>query len=104
MAEAAVVQPMKAAPQLAHPNVARVVGKCISVKQADSGVFYHVIALPAPDEYSAPQFVEISSKRRVAQPETTVDMEVQLGGYRRSFQGRDGKQYKTEMSLVAIVD
>lgn len=51
MAEAAVVQPMKAAPQLAHPNVARVVGKCISVKQAESGVWYHVIALPAPDEW-----------------------------------------------------
>lgn len=64
------------------------VGRIESVKRKD-GVFYHGFLLPAPDEYSRPQFVEVRANRKLGEPGEDVTVPVSVCGFIKSFEYTD---------------
>lgn len=85
---------MSAQPQeLARPSIAKnqalIVGRVKEVRRTDNGVFTSVV-LPAPDEYTQPQLVEIASTSLIGRPQEDIQVKVTLGGYGKKFTRKDG--------------
>jgi hypothetical protein len=55
-------------------------GKVVEVRPA-SGSIYTQVILPAPDEYTSPQRVEIVSKRRIGNKDDQITQVCDLGGF-----------------------
>ena len=70
-------------------NQVLVVGRCIDVRKTDNATFTSV-ALPAPDEYTQPQNVEIHSTGLIARKGEDVQQKCELAGYRKKFNRKDG--------------
>lgn len=62
------------------------------VRSLDNGTVLTRIVIPAPDQFSHPQTVEVRSERRFAQPGQDVTIVARIGSYRRTFRLRDGTQ------------
>lgn len=90
-------------------NVATVAGRIDGSRMSD-GVTYTKMTLPAADEYSSPQRIEIRSKRSLGRQGETVQVGVRIGGWVRKFDrkpDRDGVVDKGEdirITLHAIED
>lgn len=79
-------------------------GRVLEVKRSENGC-YTVLTLPAPDQYSSPQTVEIRSKAVFGRPSEDVTVRVAIGGFRRGYTDKHGeKAYATNISLSAIED
>jgi hypothetical protein len=48
-----------------------------------------ILKLPAADEYSAPETVELVSRQKLGERGDEVRCKVQIGGYGRSYQATD---------------
>lgn len=83
-------------------NQAFIRGRIIEVRRTDNGC-YTAITLPAPDQYSQPQSIEVRSKNLLGRPLEDVSVRVSIGGFRRGYQDKHGqKQYATNVVLEAI--
>lgn len=104
MSNPAAVQEMpNKAPAIAA-NQAVIRGRIIEVKKTENGC-YTALKLPAPDQYTSPQAVEIRSKRLLGRPEEDITVRVHVGGYRRGYKDKMGEQqYATNVTLNAIED
>lgn len=73
-------------PEIKIPqNQALLAGRVNAVRKVDDQI-YTEVTLPAPDEYTNPQSVEVRSKRRIGQIGETIEVRVLCGGYRgKSF-------------------
>lgn len=85
---------MSAAPaEITRPSIAKnqalIVGRVKEVRRTDNGVFTSIV-LPAPDEYTQPQLVEVSSTALIGRPQEDVQIKVTLGGYGKKFTRKDG--------------
>ncbi len=66
----------------------RIVGRIEDVRRistANGAMFVYLVKLPAPDEYSSPATVRISSRDRVGDVGGTFDQACQVGGYARTY-------------------
>jgi hypothetical protein len=72
----------------AQLSVAVIKGRIKFVREGGGqrGGFLHVITLPAPDEWTPPQTVEVYSETRLGDPESVWQGRVRLGGYGRTWQ------------------
>lgn len=100
---------MSAQPQeLPRPSLAKnqalVVGRVREVRRTDNATFT-VVTLPAPDEYTQPQTVEISSRGMIGRPQEDVTIKVAIGGYGKKFTRKDGTDgLQVIVQLRAIED
>jgi hypothetical protein len=79
-----------------------IVGRCIDVRKSDNQTFT-AVALPAPDEYTQPQTVEIHSVGLIARKGEDVSQKCELAGYRKKFPRKDGTTgYQTVVIIRAI--
>lgn len=101
-ASAQITDLPKGAAVVANQSILR--GRVLEVKRSESGT-YTVITLPAPDQYSQPQNVEVRSKNMIGRPQEDVTVKVAIGGFRRGYKDKAGdQQYATNNTLVAIED
>lgn len=63
-------------------------GRVESVRKVDD-YYSHQVMLPADDEFSAPQTVELRASRKVFEKGEDFSVPVSLRGYRRSFKYTD---------------
>lgn len=65
-----------------------------------------VVAMPAADEFSSPQVIEIRSEQPLADGNgDQVQVKVAIGGYRRSYEATDphtGDKYKVQTAQVVL--
>lgn len=85
---------MSAQPQeITRPQIVKnqvlIVGRVREVRRTDNGV-YTTVVLPAPDEYSQPQIVEIASTALLGRPQEDVQVKCAVGGYGKKFKRKDG--------------
>lgn len=85
---------MSAVPQdITRPTIAKnqalIVGRVREIRRTDNGTFT-VITLPAPDEYTQPQTVEVASAALIGRPNEDISVKVSLGGYGKKFTRKDG--------------
>lgn len=79
-------------------------GRVVEIKKNDSGCFT-AIALPAPDQYSHPQTVEVRSRSIIGRPQEDITVRVVVGGFRRGYKDKNGEQqYATNNTLNAVED
>jgi len=71
----------------AHVGLAVIRGRIRSVRAArgQRRGWLHVLAMPAPDEFSAPAVVEVFAGERLGAVDDTWQGRVSIGGYRRSY-------------------
>lgn len=83
--------------------VARTViqGRIIGVRKVGT-VFLHLVAMPAPDPYSHPTTVEISSDHRLGQKDEDVKVVCRVTGFLRSYKATD--KDTGEVSTVRTAD
>lgn len=87
-----------------NANQAIIRGRIIEVKRTENGC-YTAIALPAPDQYSHPQAVEVRSARLLGKPQDDITIRVGVGGFRRGYKDKMGEQaYATNVILQALED
>lgn len=104
MSNPAAVQDLPALANKLAANQSVIRGRVIEVKRTENGC-YTAIALPAPDQYSHPQAVEVRSKSMLGRPQEDVTIRVQIGGFRRGYKDKMGdQQYATNVTLQAIED
>lgn len=85
-------------------NQATVFGRVREVRRTDNATFT-VVTLPAPDEYTQPQTVEISSRGMIGRPQEDVTVKVAIGGYGKKFTRKDGTDgLQVIVQLRAIED
>jgi len=65
-------------------NMAIIKGRIDTVRMHD-GRHMHVVLLPAADEFSKPQAVEVRSNRRLGEPGSDLQCRGQLMGFTRTF-------------------
>jgi len=83
-------------------NQALVIGRVTAVKTTDNGRFTE-ITIPAADEYSSPQVVEVASAGILGRIGEDVSIKVALGGWKRKFNRADGtKGYEVKNAIRAI--
>jgi hypothetical protein len=85
---------MSAQPQeITRPQIAKnqvlIVGRVKEVRRTDNATYTSVV-LPAPDEYSQPQIVEVASTGMIGRPMEDVQIKCAIGGYGKKFQRKDG--------------
>lgn len=89
MSEAVKAQPLSA-PTL--PLVAFLTGRIAArraINTRDGRQFITIVKLPAPDEYTSPQTVELRSRIPLGEFGDTFSGKVRIGGYGRSYQATD---------------
>ena len=59
-------------------------GRCVAVRRSKD-VWYHLVAMPAPDLYSHPSVVEVSAPRRLADSASDFEQLCRVTGYPRQF-------------------
>lgn len=101
MSNPAEVQTLPTKGQLAA-NESVIRGRVIEVKNSGQN-FFTAVALPAPDQYSHPQAVEIRSKKLIGRPQEDITVRVLVGGYRRGYKDKMGQQaFATNITLDAV--
>lgn len=75
----------KAAPALGQCLLSGRIASRRRVSTQNGVLFLTVIKLPAPDEFSNPQTVELRSEGPLGEPGETWRGKVQVGGYGRSY-------------------
>ena len=101
MSNPAEVQSLPTKGQLAA-NEAVIRGRVIEVKKSQNG-YFTAVALPAPDQYSHPQAVEVRSKNLLGRPQEDITVRVAVGGYRRGYKDKMGEQaFATNNTLDAV--
>jgi len=96
------------APSAVKPLHTLVAGRIRHVRRIDArdgGVRYiSRIVMPAPDEFSHPQTVDVVSEARVGQPEEDVKLICHINSFRRTFEKKDGTPGdEIKLSLVAVM-
>lgn len=85
-----------------------IAGKVTSTR-AHQGKVYTTIAIPAKDEFSSPEVVEVRSKNRIGQDEEIVRIKCRVGGFlgkqfnvvdQVTGQQRTARQCKVTLDLV----
>lgn len=70
-------------------NQVTIAGKVVGVRKVGTTVYTHIV-LPAPDEYSSPAHVEVSSEKRIGQKDDQVIVQCNIGGYiGKEFSAKD---------------
>jgi len=82
-------------------NMAIVKGRIDQVRLHD-GRHMHVVLLPAVDEFSKPQAVEVRSNRRLGEPGSDLQCRGRLMGFTRQFNTRDGGRGTSVTSWVEV--
>lgn len=83
----------------------KIVAKSRAITTQQGRKFLTVVALPAADEYSTPQVVELRSNESLGQAGETVRCRVSIGGYRRSFDTQDphtGEKFRVQSAQVML--
>lgn len=83
-------------------NQALVAGRIEEVTSLDNGGFDTALAMPAPDQFSSPSFVHIYSDKRFGQKGETVQVLVNVAGFRQRIQGKQGQWIKYTNVLRAV--
>ena len=79
-------------------------GRITDVNRNENGC-YTRITLPAPDQYSSPQSIEVRSKSMLGKPQDDVSVRVSIAGFRRGYKDKHGEQqYAVNVILVALDD
>jgi hypothetical protein len=60
-----------------------------------------LIRLPAPDEYTSPQTVEVRSAEPIGKPGDDVTVKVRIGGFSRSYDKTDAETGEVEVVNTA---
>lgn len=60
-----------------------------SFKMTDGTRYAHLIALPAPDQYSHPELVEVIARTCLGERDTDITVQVRVGGIRNNFTIKD---------------
>lgn len=85
-------------------NQAVVGGRVREVRRTDNATFT-VVTLPAPDEYTQPQTVEISSRGMIGRPQEDITVKVAIGGYGKKFIRKDSTEgLQVIIQLRAVED
>jgi hypothetical protein len=63
-------------------------GRIATVRKWES-TFFHTVILPAPDEFSHPQTVEISASSRLGDKDDDIRVMCRCGGSRNEFMSKD---------------
>lgn len=86
-------------------NQAVIRGRIIDVERRDSYTLTDVV-LPAPDQFSQPQNIRISSVRSIGRKGDDITQRVAIEGYRRKYTskktGEEG--FAVDVRLTAIED
>lgn len=77
-------------------------GKIDSMRSVKNG-WRTVVRIPAQDEFSSPASVEVGSEKRLGKPGDMIDVEVELGGYRRTYYDKEGNQVVTADNTLTVV-
>lgn len=97
-------QPQELPRQQLGRNQAIIAGRVKEVRRTDN-VTFTVVTLPAPDEYTQPQTVEISSRSMIGRPHEDVTVKVTVGGYGKKFTRKDGSDgLQVVIKLLAVED
>ncbi|MFS8934745.1 hypothetical protein [Cupriavidus taiwanensis] len=75
-------------------NQCLLVGRVEEVTALENGGFDTAVAMPAPDEYSSPSFVHVYSDKRIGQKGETVQVLVDVRGFRQRINGKQGMWVK----------
>lgn len=68
------------------------------------GVGYRTrIKVPAVDQYTAPGTFEVRSDRRLGKVGEEIEVECDLMGFSRSYQGKDGETVRTAEHVLQAV-
>lgn len=91
-----------ATPTKVGANQSFIVGRIEEVTSLDNGGFDTALAMPAPDEFSSPSFVHIYSDKRFGQKGETVNVLVDVRGFRQRINGKQGQWIKYTNVLRAV--
>lgn len=99
---------MSAQPQeINHPSISKnqilIAGRVKEVRRVDSGTFTSVV-LPAPDEFSMPQTVEIMSTGMIGRPNEDIQIKCTIGGYSKKFKRKDGTDGHNITNVLRVVE
>jgi hypothetical protein len=83
-------------------NQALIAGRVEEVTALDNGGFDTSLAMPAADQYSSPSFVHVYSDKRFGQKGETVQVLVNVAGFRQRIQGKQGMWVKYTNVLRAV--
>lgn len=83
-------------------NQALIAGRVEDVTALDNGGFDTALAMPAADQYSSPSFVHVYSDKRVGQKGETVQVLVDVRGFRQRINGQKGQWIKYTNTLRAV--
>lgn len=87
----AAVQPIPAGPGV-KLGEALLSGRIVSaraIKTQDGRVFLTLVKLPAPDEFTSPQTIEVRSTERLGEVGSDWRGKVRIGGYARQYNTTD---------------
>jgi hypothetical protein len=72
--------------------------------ESDSGTsgYVTIVKLPAPDEYSSAQTVEVSSRKKLGKQGDEIKQLCRLGGFLKKGRGDNGPYEFVNMRLVAV--
>ena len=59
------------------------------IQTKDGALVVNVVKLPAPDEYTSPQTVELRSRQPLGAPGDEWEGQVRIGGFGRSYESKD---------------
>lgn len=74
-------------------------GRIQSVRKAEDRT-YTVIALPAPDSYSMPGVIEVSSTARLGSAGEDVTVKCRISGMPNNFTTKDGERVKSARNFI----
>ncbi|WP_342049727.1 MULTISPECIES: hypothetical protein [unclassified Cupriavidus] len=83
-------------------NQALIVGRIEDVTSLDNGGFDTSLAMPAPDSFTSPSFVHVYSDKRIGQKGETVNVLVDVRGFRQRINGKQGQWVKYTNVLRAV--
>lgn len=96
----------KAAPKL-KVGQAWLAGQIDSARQYEAQGRKQVetrVVLPAPDQYTAPSYIAVTSNARLGQVGDAVELIVELSGYRDSYKTREGDTVQTARNVLRAVE
>lgn len=76
-------------------------GKIVGLRKAGQ-VYLHLVAMPAPDPYSHPSTVEISSESRLGAKDEEIKVVCRVSGFARAYKRTD--EDTGEVSTIRTAD
>ena len=83
----------------------KVIAKSRAINTGNGRKFLTVVALPAADEFSTPQVIELRSNEPMGAQGEPVRCKVSIGGYRRSYDQTDphtGDKFKVQTAQMVL--